>query len=149
MKHAVALVLLAFTASSAAGGPPDAPPKKPPQSRAEAQALMDDAARDFASMQASHKRIVESHDRLALLARKAAEDVGARAQGLKDLIRDKAAQEALLDAVKGLEEARMGFNLQYLQLQSQMQHENRSYTAISNIMKTKHDTVKNSISNIR
>jgi hypothetical protein len=30
-----------------------------------------------------------------------------------------------------------------------MQHENRSYTAISNIMKTKHDTVKNSISNIR
>ena len=35
------------------------------------------------------------------------------------------------------------------QLQSQMQSENRSYTAVSNIMKTKHDTVKNSISNIR
>jgi hypothetical protein len=46
-------------------------------------------------------------------------------------------------------EQAMDFNLQYLQLQSQMQHENRSYTAISNIMKTKHDTVKNSISNIR
>jgi type I site-specific restriction endonuclease len=46
-------------------------------------------------------------------------------------------------------EAQMAFNLQYLQLQSQMQHENRSYTAISNIMKTKHDTVKNSISNVR
>jgi hypothetical protein len=43
----------------------------------------------------------------------------------------------------------MSFNLQYLQLQSQIQHENRSYTAVSNIMKTKHDTVKNSISNIR
>jgi len=43
----------------------------------------------------------------------------------------------------------MSFNLQYLQLQSQMQHEKRSYTAISNIMKTKHDTVKNSISNVR
>ena len=39
--------------------------------------------------------------------------------------------------------------LQYLQLQSQMQSENRSYTAVSNIMKTKHDTVKNSINNIR
>lgn len=48
-----------------------------------------------------------------------------------------------------LEELAMSFNLQYLQLQSQMQHENRSYTAVSNIMKTKHDTVKNSISNIR
>lgn len=41
------------------------------------------------------------------------------------------------------------FDMQYLQLQSQMQHENRSYTAISNIMKTKHDTVKNSIQNVR
>jgi hypothetical protein len=27
--------------------------------------------------------------------------------------------------------------------------ENRSYTAISNIMKTKHDTIKNSLSNVR
>jgi hypothetical protein len=52
-------------------------------------------------------------------------------------------------AAKQTEETQMSFNLQYLQLQSQMQHENRSYTAISNIMKTKHDTVKNSISNIR
>ena len=43
----------------------------------------------------------------------------------------------------------MSFNLQYLQLQNQMQNENRQYTAVSNIMKTKHDTVKNSISNIR
>ena len=43
----------------------------------------------------------------------------------------------------------MSFNLQYLQLQSQMQQENRAYTAVSNIMKTKHDTAKNSISNIR
>jgi hypothetical protein len=46
-------------------------------------------------------------------------------------------------------ETQMSFNLLYLQLQSQMQHENRSYTALSNIMRTKHDTVKNSISNIR
>jgi len=46
-------------------------------------------------------------------------------------------------------DTQMSFNLQYLQLQSQMQHENRSYTAISNIMRTKHDTARNSISNIR
>lgn len=58
-------------------------------------------------------------------------------------------QSQLLDATKAMQETQMSFNLQYLQLQSQMQHENRSYTAISNIMKTKHDTVKNSISNIR
>jgi hypothetical protein len=56
---------------------------------------------------------------------------------------------ALFVAGKQMHETQMSFNLQYLQLQSQMQHENRSFTAISNIMKTKHDTVKNSISNIR
>lgn len=55
----------------------------------------------------------------------------------------------LISATKQMQEMQMSFNLQYLQLQSQMQHENRSYTAISNIMKTKHDTVKNSIGNIR
>ena len=58
-------------------------------------------------------------------------------------------QDQLLKATKSMQETQMSFNLQYLQLQSQMQHENRSYTAISNIMKTKHDTVKNSISNVR
>jgi hypothetical protein len=58
-------------------------------------------------------------------------------------------QSQLLAATKAMQETQMSFNLQYLQLQSQMQHENRSYTAISNIMKTKHDTVKNSISNVR
>ena len=52
-------------------------------------------------------------------------------------------------ATKEMQETQMSFNLQYLQLQSQMQNENRSYTTVSNIMKTKHDTAKNSISNIR
>jgi hypothetical protein len=58
-------------------------------------------------------------------------------------------QSQLLNATKQMQETQMSFNLLYLQLQSQMQHENRSYTAISNIMKTKHDTVKNSINNVR
>jgi len=41
------------------------------------------------------------------------------------------------------------FSFQYLQLQEKMQRENREIAMISNIMKTKHETVKNSISNIR
>jgi len=68
---------------------------------------------------------------------------------LENMRAGSGSQEALLDATKTMQETQMSFNLQYLQLQSQMQHENRSYTAISNIMKTKHDTVKNSISNVR
>ena len=41
------------------------------------------------------------------------------------------------------------FNLQYLQLQQKIQHENRQFTMVSNIMKNKHDTAKNAINNIR
>jgi hypothetical protein len=60
-----------------------------------------------------------------------------------------AGQSQLPNATKQMQEMNMSFNLQYLQLQQQMQHENRTYTAISNVLKTKHDTVKNSISNVR
>lgn len=41
------------------------------------------------------------------------------------------------------------FKPQYMQLQPQMKNATRSYNAISAILKTKHDTVKNSISNVR
>lgn len=58
-------------------------------------------------------------------------------------------QDQLLNATKQMQNAQMSFSLQYLQLQSQMQHENRSYTAASNIMKTRHETAKNMIANIR
>ncbi len=37
----------------------------------------------------------------------------------------------------------------YLNLQMQIQDENRYYTTVSNTMKARHDTVKNSISNLR
>jgi len=58
-------------------------------------------------------------------------------------------QGKLLEVTKQMQETQVAFNVQYQQLQSQMQHENRSYRSITAIMKTKHDTVKNSISNIR
>jgi hypothetical protein len=58
-------------------------------------------------------------------------------------------QAALLQATKRMQEVQMSFNLQYLMLQQKMQDESRRFTLLSNIMKTKHDTAKNSISNIR
>jgi len=75
-------------------------------------------------------------------------DLGA-GTGLNGAANGGNSQDQLMNATKQMQETQMSFNLQYLQLQSQMQHENRSYTAISNIMKTKHDTAKNSISNVR
>jgi hypothetical protein len=39
-------------------------------------------------------------------------------------------------------------NTQMLQVQIAMQRENQMFTSVSNVLKTKHDTVKNSISNV-
>lgn len=63
-------------------------------------------------------------------------------------VRSSNGSNSLLQATQNMQETQMSFNLQYLQLQNSMQNENRNYTIVSNIMKTKHDTVKNTISNI-
>ena len=55
----------------------------------------------------------------------------------------------LLEATKQIQETQESFNMQYVKLQQYMQEENRSFTSVSNIMKSKHDTAKNSISNVR
>jgi hypothetical protein len=60
-----------------------------------------------------------------------------------------AADEALMNATKLMQEMSQSFNIQYLQLQQNMQQENRQFTMISNIMKNKHDTIENSLNNIR
>lgn len=58
-------------------------------------------------------------------------------------------QTALVQTTDWIPVAQMSSNAQYPQVQSSMQRENSQFTAVSNIMKTKHDTVKNSISNVR
>jgi hypothetical protein len=58
-------------------------------------------------------------------------------------------QQDMINQTKGMQEMMASFNLQYLQLQERMQAENRSFTTVSNVMKTKHDTAKSSISNVR
>lgn len=57
--------------------------------------------------------------------------------------------DALMSQTRAMQEMNMSFNLQYLNLQQNMQQENRQFTMMSNIMKTKHDTAKSAINNIR
>lgn len=40
-------------------------------------------------------------------------------------------------------------NLYFLRIQEEMNAQNRTYSALSNVLKAEHDTVKNAISNIR
>jgi hypothetical protein len=52
-------------------------------------------------------------------------------------------------ATKEMQEMNQSFNLQYLELQQNMQNENRKFSTLSNVMKTKHDTAKATINNVR
>ena len=55
----------------------------------------------------------------------------------------------LMEANRLLQEEQRAFNLEYLRLQNAMQAESREFTAISNIMKVRHDSAKAAINNIR
>ena len=54
-----------------------------------------------------------------------------------------------ITAQRQMMEMNQNFNMQYLGLQQDMQNENRKFTVLSNVMKTRHDTAKNAISNVR
>lgn len=71
-----------------------------------------------------------------------------RSSGAHDIARSNDSG-ATIDAAEQMQEMQMSFNLQYLSLQNQMQNDNRQLAMVSNIMKTRHDTVKNSIGTIR
>ena len=72
---------------------------------------------------------------------------------IEDLPKDQKVSSQEMRNVFGggiiLTDMQMSGDLQYLQLQQDMQHENRQFTMVSNIMKVKHDTAKSSINNIR
>ena len=54
----------------------------------------------------------------------------------------------MLEATRALQLDSQSFNLQYLELQERMQRESREFTAVTNVMKVRHDTAKAAISNI-
>jgi hypothetical protein len=121
-------------------------PQKPARP-ADALRGMDEIAAQMAQLDQCHARMVELNEKMAAVFSSFRQKAG-------DVIRSAASSGGsnstaqLMQATQQMQEMQMSFNLQYLQLQNQMQNENRQYTSISNIMKTKHDTVKNTISNI-
>ncbi len=54
----------------------------------------------------------------------------------------------IIGATRELQQQAQSFNLQYLQLQESLQRESREFTALSNVMKVKHDSAKAAIGNI-
>ena len=65
------------------------------------------------------------------------------------LTEEAAIEQVIVRTEAALGEMSESFNLQYLMLQNKIAHENRQFSMPSNILKTDHDTAKNSINNIR
>jgi hypothetical protein len=52
-------------------------------------------------------------------------------------------------AIEGLIGKGQDQAMYFMQIQQMMQQENRTYTTMSNVLKARHDTVKNAIGNVR
>ncbi len=53
------------------------------------------------------------------------------------------------DAARVLQAEGQSFNLKYLELQERMQRETREFTAVSNVMKVRHDAARSAIQNVQ
>ena len=53
------------------------------------------------------------------------------------------------DAARALQAEGQSFNLRYLELQERMQRETREFTAVSNVMKVRHDAARAAIQNVQ
>jgi hypothetical protein len=117
---------------------------------AEARAAILTVGDDVKKLDRSHEAFVKAAGELdglyARLVSKVREVSGLAAEAEKD---SAGRLTALLEAIEGLTEMTQSFNIRHLDLQKQMQDENRRYTLVSNIMKTKHDTAKAAINNVR
>ena len=78
----------------------------------------------------------------------AAQELAEMAKELS-LLAQKVSERPGAEDLEALGEMNQSFSLQYLQLQQNMQAQNREFNLLSNIMKTKHDTAKNAINNVR
>lgn len=130
-------------------------------SSAKATALkaLGDSEDNLAQLEKIHEDTVQLFDKLSSLSSELAKKAGAVGKIAGQNNGKNSAQSSgtssggssqdLMQATQQMQETQMSFNLQYLQLQEQMQNDNRQFTTVSNILKTKHDTVKNTISNIK
>ncbi len=73
----------------------------------------------------------------------------ATATGVDELAEAGDPAAIMMQATQEMQELNMQFNMQFLMLQHHMESENRQFTTLSNVMKTKHESAKNAINNIK
>lgn len=79
--------------------------------------------------------------------------IGSAAEGLQKLRENKPGglgeqPQEQIDKMWAMQEQNQVFNMQYMQLQQQVQADNRNFSTMSNLMKARHDTAKSAINNM-
>ncbi|MGA8184001.1 MAG: hypothetical protein WB819_10210 [Terriglobia bacterium] len=114
--------------------------------QAEALRALGESASNLEQLDKIHADTVELNKKLSALY----SGLQKKADNLAKLAaRSSTTRQQLAEAARQLREMQRSYSVQYLQLQQEMQSENRRYTMLSNIMKTRHDTAKNAINNVR
>ena len=113
---------------------------------------LDEMGAALVKLEDSHQSLMRAVGELEGLYAKLSEKAGEVSRLAAEVRKTKAPGDAasrLFQATEEMQKMQMSFNLQYLQLQNNISHENRQFSMISNIMKHKHDTAKSAINNIR
>lgn len=79
--------------------------------------------------------------------------VGVAAEGVSRLVGGSShdlpgAQSDQMEQMFEMQKQSQAFNLQYLELQNELQEDNRRFSTLSNLMKVRHDTAKSAINNM-
>ncbi len=139
----LAALIVLLPAAAAAQPPAEARVRTPPPAAPALQPALDSLGAAIAALEASHGRLMEPLRQQGLIHR----DLAARVAALPDP--PAGTDPALADAVRALKREAAEAGRQYEALGAQAAAEARRYTTLSNVMKTRHDTAKNSIANIR
>jgi hypothetical protein len=107
---------------------------------------MDELSADSAQLDESHARTVKASEGMSQIHSALSSKVGSLCNSAE---KARVSPAEVAKALDELCDTNRNSSTQYLQLQTAMQQDNRQYTTVSNVLKTKHDTVKNSINNIR
>jgi hypothetical protein len=99
---------------------------------------LDDADAELGSLVALHRTMLAETQRLSQLAAQ-----------LSRAIADAEAEPGNTKARQQLAELTANLSLMQLQIGQKIDEQSRQFTLITNVMKTRHDTAKNAIGNIR
>lgn len=75
--------------------------------------------------------------------------LSAGSSGIPSSLGSQGSDQSDLATVQTMQRESQAFNLQLLELQEDVQQENRRFTTVSNVLRAKHDTAKAAVSNIR